>query len=82
MIIAYVSAEIANYKLKVGDDQITEMVELYQSGLSLDNIGKQVGVSRETVRKHIAACGIQIRNAYVKMKWWKPNFDITADMNS
>jgi biotin operon repressor len=40
------------------------MVELYQSGLSLDNIGKQVGVSRETVRKHIMAHGAEIRNEH------------------
>lgn len=57
-------AGINNYKPKLDDNQIAKMVELYQSGLSLDTVGKKVGVSREAVRKHITAQGVKIRSAH------------------
>lgn len=44
------------------DSVIVRMVELYQSGLSLNEVSRQVGRSTKTIKKYIELRGIKIRS--------------------
>lgn len=44
------------------DNVIDRMVELYQSGLSLNDVSRQIGRSTKTVKKYIELRGIKIRS--------------------
>lgn len=44
--------------------QIDRAVELYESGLSLIQVGKRVGADAETVRQRLRERGVVIRGAH------------------
>jgi transposase-like protein len=46
------------------EEQICEMVQLYESGLSLAEVGKRVGVSIGTVKRYVCERGVHIRDAH------------------
>jgi hypothetical protein len=46
------------------DQEICEMVRLYESGLSLAAVGKRVGKSVGTVKRYVLECGIQTRHTH------------------
>jgi lambda repressor-like predicted transcriptional regulator len=56
------SAGIKLHGIPASKGQIDEMVRLYESRLSLANVGEQVGVSANTVLRHLRQQGIEIRN--------------------
>jgi hypothetical protein len=48
----------------LSDDQITEPVRLYESGLSLAKIGIQLGVDHGTVRRQLLKHGVKMRDSH------------------
>jgi DNA-directed RNA polymerase specialized sigma24 family protein len=46
------------------DQQISEMVRLYESGLSLAAVGKKVGMSVGTVKRYVVEYGVHMRDTH------------------
>ena len=46
------------------EDQILEMVRLYESGLSLARVSERVGFSDKTVHHYLRERGVRMRNGY------------------
>lgn len=45
-------------------DEITEMARRYESGESLEQIGGRLGFNGGTVRNHLTACGVAMRDSH------------------
>jgi hypothetical protein len=50
------------------DQEVCEMVRLYESGLSLAAVGKRVGASVGTVRRCVLARGVQTRDTHGRVR--------------
>ena len=50
------------------DQEISEMVRLYVSGLSLAAVGKKVGTSVGTVKRCVLESGIQTRDTHGRVR--------------
>jgi DNA-directed RNA polymerase specialized sigma24 family protein len=50
------------------DQEICEMVRLYESGLSLAAVGKRVGMSVGTVKRYVLECGVQTRDTHGRVR--------------
>ena len=51
-----------------GNELIDSMVGLYQSGLSLAEVGDRVGTSSETVHCYLLIHGVQMRDTYERLR--------------
>jgi DNA-directed RNA polymerase specialized sigma24 family protein len=47
-----------------GSELIDSMVGLYESGMSLAEVGDQVGTSPGTVHRYLLICGVQMRDSH------------------
>jgi hypothetical protein len=50
------------------NQEICEMVRLYESGLSLAAVGKKVGKSVGTVKRYVLECGVQSRDTHGRVR--------------
>ncbi|MHB1314129.1 MAG: helix-turn-helix domain-containing protein [Christensenellales bacterium] len=51
-------------RLPPSNNQIDKMVELYRSGLSLENVGKRVGTAAKTVLKYLKQRDVETRDTH------------------
>ena len=59
---------MAGRKKKYSDDLNPEMKKLYDEGLSLYAVGKQLGVHPEIVKRRLEKMGVQVRNKSSAMR--------------
>jgi DNA-directed RNA polymerase specialized sigma24 family protein len=50
------------------DQEICEMVRLYESGLSLAAVGERVGKSVGTVKRHVVEYGVHMRDTHGRLR--------------
>lgn len=55
---------IAVRRQLVSEEQATEMIRLYDSGLSVARIGEYLGLADTTVHRHLRELGVRIRNTH------------------
>ena len=48
--------------MKLTKEEVSDLVEMYKSGLSTTKIGDKMGVNSETVRNHLKRNGVEIRS--------------------
>ena len=51
-------------RLSPSDEQVAEMIRLYESGLSLSKVGERLGFNATTVLHRLRAAGHTIRSSY------------------
>ncbi len=55
---------VAMHRGPVSEDQIQEMIRLYESGLSLARVGERLGLADTTVHRHLHERGVRTRERY------------------
>ncbi len=58
-----------------GIELINSMAGLYESGMSLAEVGARTGTSPGTVRRHLLIAGVQMRDSHGRIRLAKPPLD-------